>query len=30
VDLTSTRFSYGGVLIDAGAGSDIVWSSAGG
>ncbi len=29
VDLTSTRFSYGAVLIDAGAGNDIVWSSAG-
>jgi Ca2+-binding RTX toxin-like protein len=29
VDLTSARFSYGAVLIDAGAGSDIVWSSAG-
>jgi hypothetical protein len=29
VDLASTRFSYGAVLIDAGAGSDIVWSSAG-
>lgn len=29
VDLTSVRFSYGGVLIDAGAGADIVWSSSG-
>jgi Ca2+-binding RTX toxin-like protein len=29
VDLTSIRFTYGGVLIDAGAGADIVWSSAG-
>jgi Ca2+-binding RTX toxin-like protein len=29
VDLTSTRFAYGGVLIEAGAGSDIVWSSGG-
>jgi len=29
VDLASTRFSYGAVLVDAGAGNDIVWSSAG-
>jgi Ca2+-binding RTX toxin-like protein len=29
VDLTSTRFSYGGVLVDAGDGSDVVWASAG-
>jgi Ca2+-binding RTX toxin-like protein len=29
VDLTSTRFSYGAVLIDGGAGSDIIWSSGG-
>jgi Ca2+-binding RTX toxin-like protein len=29
VDLTSTRFGYGSVLVAGGAGSDIIWSSAG-
>jgi Ca2+-binding RTX toxin-like protein len=29
VDLSSTRFSYGGVVVDAGDGSDVVWASSG-
>ncbi len=29
VDLTSTRFSYGDVTIDGGAGDDVLWGNAG-
>jgi VCBS repeat-containing protein len=29
VDLTSTRFSYGDVTIDGGAGNDVLWGNAG-
>jgi Ca2+-binding RTX toxin-like protein len=29
IDLTSTSFTYGSVLIDAGDGADVVWASAG-
>ncbi len=29
VDLTSTRFGYGGVLIDGGDGNDVLWASSG-
>jgi VCBS repeat-containing protein len=29
VDLTSTRFTYGDVTLDGGAGNDVLWSNAG-
>ncbi|MFO0827155.1 MAG: hypothetical protein U0572_03310 [Phycisphaerales bacterium] len=29
VDLTSTRFSYGDVTVDGGAGNDVLWGNAG-
>jgi large repetitive protein len=29
VDLTSTRFAYGDVTIDGGAGNDVLWGNAG-
>jgi Ca2+-binding RTX toxin-like protein len=29
VDLTSSRFGYGDVIIDGGLGNDVLWSSAG-
>lgn len=29
IDLTSTRFSYGDVVLDGGSGNDVLWANAG-